>query len=101
MFGPGTKINPRNSAKAIPVLTQDQRIEAKPSPEDEWASLWDETRKAKGKLKVSGGHRVGWLHDMIQTTPFCDFRVNSKSQSIGLYSQHSRRCAWISNQHKH
>ena len=70
MFEPGTKINPRNSAKATPVLTQDQRIEAKPSPEDEWASLWDETRKAKGKLKVSGGHRVGWLHDMIQTTPF-------------------------------
>ena len=86
MFEPGTKINPRKSAKATPVLTQDQRIEAKPSPEDEWASLWDELRKAKGKLKVLGGHRVGWLHDMIETTPFCDFRITSERRLDSILS---------------
>jgi hypothetical protein len=48
--------------------------------------LWDETKKAKGKLKVSGGHRVGWLHDMIQTTPFCDFRVTSERRSDSILS---------------
>ena len=86
VFAPGTKINPRNSAKATPVLTQDQRIEAKPSPGNEWASLWDETRKAKGELKVSGGHRVGWLHDMIQITPFCDFGVTSERRLDSILS---------------
>ena len=94
VFESGTKINPKLSAKATPVITQDPGLghgsprdtKSKPSPEDEWASLWDETRKAKGKLKVSGGHRVGWLHDMIQTTPFCDFRVTSERRSDSILS---------------
>ena len=62
VFESGTKLNPKLSAKATPVLTQDPGLghgsprdtKPKPSPEDEWASLWDETRKTKGKLKVSG-----------------------------------------------
>ena len=94
VFESGTKINPKLSAKATPVITQDPRLgrgsprdtKSKPSPEDEWASLWDEIKKAKGKLKVSGGHRVGWLHDMIQTTPFCDFRVTSERRSDSILS---------------
>ena len=94
MFESGTKVNPKLSAKATPVLIQETGLEhgsprdnrPKPSPEDEWESLWDETRKAKGKLKNSGGHRVGWLHDMIQTTPFCDFRVTSERRSDSILS---------------
>jgi hypothetical protein len=55
VFESGTKLNPKLSAKATPVITQDPGLEhgsprdnrPKPSPEDEWESLWDETRKAK------------------------------------------------------
>ena len=105
VFESGTKINPKLSAKATPVITQDPRLgrgsprddKSKPSPEDEWTSLWDEIKKAKGKLKVSGGRRVGWLHDMIQTTPFCDFRVTTERRLDSILS--IRRCSWNSHQH--
>ena len=70
-----------------PGSLQDYEIEdTLASPEDEWASLWEETRKTKGKLTVSSGHRVGWLHDVIQTTPFCELRVTSERRSDSILS---------------
>ena len=97
MFEPVSKTKPKEPAKATPVLTQDPGVEpgslqdheihdTLASQEDEWASLWEEMRKTKGKLKVSGGHRVGWLHDMIQTTPFCELRVTSERRSDSILS---------------
>ncbi len=83
VFEPWSKTKPKELVTATPVFAEDPGVEPGSlqgydredtiaSPEDEWASLWEETSKTKGKLIVSGGHRVGWLHDVIQTTPFCE-----------------------------
>ncbi len=86
VFEQWSKPKPKEPVKATPVFAQDPGVEPASlqdyeiedtvaSPEDEWASLWEETRNTNGKLTVSGGRRVGWLHDVIQTTPLCELRV--------------------------
>ena len=62
-----SKSYPKEPVKSTPAVAK--LLVAK---QHEWDTLWDEVHKSKGKLNVSSGHRVGWLHDVIQTNPFCD-----------------------------
>ena len=59
VFEPWSKTKPKGPVKATPVLAQDPGVEpgslqdheihdTLASQEDEWASLWEETKKTKG-----------------------------------------------------
>ena len=42
---------------------------------DEWEDLWS-SLKSRGKVRVSSCHALGWLHDVVRTTPHCDLLIS-------------------------
>ena len=82
----GVFIFDSDSIKATPLI-QLPNIEG-----DEWEDLWSNL-KARGKVRVSSSHALGWLHDIVQTTPLCDLSISVGKQSSSiiqiLYMGHS------------
>ena len=63
--------------ESIPVKAAPAVVSVTSASSNEWDSLWNQVHDSKGKLRVPSMHSVGWLHDVIQTVPFCEFIVTS------------------------